>query len=426
MTAIVKFHEKSQSLFTKIETVAGTYETGIVGTDALAVLNLDGSVTYETESYAYIGDPLSRDETTYTKDSYADFTCETPQQVLGTLSATITAATAPISQELQACGGYVTAYGTSAGSGYFADGTVFVDNTRESNTTISIDYRKTSAEDAVNQKLQKFIGCRGMVDVSADVGSVPKLKFNFKGNANNPEAAAILAADFGSQTTKVSAAIRQTNIVTAEIASLSDAFTSLGVTVSGITFVANIARATTAAGLVAAAGAIGTVRYMTISGSTESSGYYNGTFLVTILSDTMFQYNMKGTPTGVSTGTIVTTKGAASTTFCFSTLQAPNFFGFDYARYITGCEEGFSKSAIATDVTVGMLESQVGSTAFNPDAHITEFFGVQLKFGTAAGKYITYKWDRLQLTNVKGGKVASFLGRDVTFRNTGSSYIIYQ
>ena len=426
MTAITKFHEKSQSLFTKIESVAGTYETGIVGTDALAVLNLDGSITYETGSYAYIGDPLSRDETTYTKDSYADFTCETPQQVLGTLSATITAATAPISQELQACGGYVTAYGTSAGAGYFADGTVFVDNTRASDTTISIDYRKTSAEDAVNQKLQKFVGCRGMVDVSANVGEVPKLKFTFKGNAGTLTAAAILSADYGNQTTQVSAAIRQTNIVTAEIASLSDAFTALGVSVSAIAFVGNIARATTGAGLNAAAGAAGSIRYITISGSTESSGLYNGTFLVTILSDTSFQYCMKGTPTGASTGTITATKGSASATFCFSTLQAPNFFGFDYARYITGCEEGFSKSAIATDVTVGMLESQVGATAFNPDAHITEFFGVQLKFGTAAGKYITYKWDKLQLTNVKGDKVASFLGRGVTFRNTGSSYIIYQ
>ena len=430
MAEIVKFHEKNQSLFTKIETVSGTYETGIVGTDALATLTMDGSVTYETGSYAYIGDSLSRDETTFQKDSYADFTAETPQQVLNTLNGSLAVANAPLSQELQACGGYVTVLASAMGS--FAAGTVFVDNSRVSNTTISIDYRKTSAQDNTNQKLQKFSGCRGMVDVSANVGEVPKLKFSFKGNAAVPELSAILAANFLTQTTDVCAAIRQTTIVRAEIASLTDAFTTWTPVISGITSAANIATVTTAAGLTNSGttavylGPVGSIRYVALTGSTESSGLYNGTFLATVLSDTTFMIVLKGTPSGASTGTVLGTRGTVPVTFCFSTLQAANYFGFDYARYITGCEEGFSKTAIATDVSVSILESQVGATSFNPDAHISEFFGAQIKFGTAAGKYITYKWDKLQLTNVKGGKVVQFLGRDTTFRNTGRSYIIYE
>ena len=43
-----------------------------------------------------------------------------------------------------------------------------------------------------------------------------------------------------------------------------------------------------------------------------------------------------------------------------------------------------------------------------------------------AGKSIAYMWDKLQLATVKQGKVATYFGRDVTFRNTGSSFIFYQ
>ena len=36
------------------------------------------------------------------------------------------------------------------------------------------------------------------------------------------------------------------------------------------------------------------------------------------------------------------------------------------------------------------------------------------------------KWDKLQISDVKEGKVATYFGRDVTFRNTGFSYIILE
>ena len=111
-------------------------------------------------------------------------------------------------------------------------------------------------------------------------------------------------------------------------------------------------------------------------------------------------------------------------TFCFSSLAATNFFGFDLTRYLTGCEEGFSKSAVPTDVSVVMLEDQVGGLSFDPDANISKFFSVAVRFGTGAGKYVTYKWNKLQIADVKEGKVGNLFGRDVKFRNTGKSYIV--
>ncbi len=418
--AVTKFHQKNQALFVKVQSVEGTYETGIVGTDALPITSMDGSVTTETGQYQYLGDSLSRDETSYTKDQYADFTAETPQQVLGTLNGSLAVANAPLSAPLQACGGYVTVFGSAQGS--FAAGTVFVDNSRASNTLISIDRRLTSAEDAVNQKLYKFYDCRGMVDVSADVGDLPKLKFSFKGNQSAPVADAILATNFGSQTTNVAAPVRQANIVTAQLASIDDAFTSIGVAVSTITKVNNIATITWASAH--SLGANGSIRALTIGGATDS--LYNGVVIATITSTTTAIYHMTATPASNASGTLTATKGSAAQSFCFDKLQAPNFFGFDYARYLTGCEEGFSKTAIATDVNVTLLEDQAGTASFDPDASQSKFFGAQIKFGTAAGRYITYMWDKLQVSNTKGGTISQFLGRDVTFRNTGKSYMIFE
>jgi hypothetical protein len=81
-----------------------------------------------------------------------------------------------------------------------------------------------------------------------------------------------------------------------------------------------------------------------------------------------------------------------------------------------------------------MLEDQAGASGvFLPDTKAGSFFSAVLQFGKkdsngalVAGTGVTYMWDKLQLANVKQGKIATYLGRDVTFRNTGSSFIFYQ
>ena len=410
--AIKKINEKNIALLAKIESTENTYNAP-AATDAVAATALTGSVTYETGSYTYLGSDLSRDEFTYQKDSYADVSLETPQQILGTLNPSLAVVDAPLSELFQCCGGFVTVNATT--------GVVTIDNSQKSATTISIDYRKSSADDAVNQKLYKFTGIRGSVDVTANLGEVPTLKFALKGNAVAPVDATIVTPDFGTQQTSVAATIRQSNIVTAQLAQLDGSFTSTG-SITSITKTANVATVTFAAPH--SLGANGDIRAITVSGATDS--LYNGVFLATILTTTTVSYVMKATPSANASGTLTVTKGPAAETFCFSTLSAPNFFGFDYSRYLTGCEEGFAKQAVPTDVTVSMLEGYVGDTTFNPDANVSSFYGAKIKFGTAAGKYVTYQWSKLQLANVKESKVATYLGREVTFRNTGTSFIILE
>jgi hypothetical protein len=408
--AITKFHEKNIAILAKIETTSGTYNAP-AATDAIAATTMDGSVTYETGSYQYLGDSLSRDEYTFQKDSYADVSVETPQQVLGSLNAALAVNDAPLSEAFQACGGYVTVLAT-AWDGKAA-GSVIIDNVTESNSSLSIDYRKTSSEDLVNQKLYKFTACRGMVDVSANLGDVPKLKFAFKGNAADPIASPIIQPNFGAQTTQVAATVRQSSIVSATIAT--------AIAATSITYTSTTATVT------APGHGLSNGNSVTVSGATGvNAAKYNGTFTVAGVTTDTFTYTMSSAPSANATGSIMLANNTTAKTFCFSTLQATNFFGFDYQRYLTGCEEGFAKGAVPTDVTVSMLEDQIGGTAFDPDSNVSKFFAVSVKFGSGAGKYVTYRWNKLQLANVKAGKVGTYLGRDVTFRNTGKSYIIFE
>lgn len=488
MAEIIKFHEKNVALFGKIETTSGVYNAPIA-TDALPATSLTGSTTLETGSYEYLGSDLSRDEYTYTKDIYADVSLETIQQVLDVLDPARTVANVPMSQWLQSCGGFVTVD--------VGDGSVTIDNGTVSNSSLTIDYRKTSSQDTVTQKLIKFTACRGMVDINADLGEVPKLTFAYKGNSSNPLQSPIVTPNFGAQTSAVSASVRQATIVNADIAPLGEPFAvraALPGSVTSITRVGAVATVTMSAPHLLATG-----RRVRISGASDP--LYNGDFQVVVTGGSTYTYTMQATPASNATGTLVAQAGGYSKNFCFGTLNAPNFFGFDYSRYLTGCEEGFSKKAIPTDVTVSMLEdiasefaiqtiTRVGaaatvtaanhrlvsgeyvrisgatdplyngtyvvnvsngntftytmlgtpgadaagtliglntqSTKFDPDANLTEFFTARVKFGTRPGRYVTYQWDKLQLANVVEGKIGELFSRDVTFRNTGVSYIILE
>lgn len=494
MAEIYKINAKNKLLFAVIETTSNTYQAP-AATDTLPMLTIDGSITTDTNSYQYLGNALSRAEFSYIKDQYADFTGETPQQILGNLSGSLTVAQVPMSAWFQSCGGFVTVLASSLGN--FAAGTVFIDNSQVSNSSLSIDYRLSSAQDTINNKIRQFYGCRGMVDVNASLGEISKLKFTMKGNAYPPIQSTIMNPVVGNQLINVATSIRDLTILNAQIAQADGTTSTFGGTISTITHSANMAIATASAPH--SLGANGDIRFITIGGATDAT--YNGTFMVTIISTTAFIYTMPSIPSADASGTFTAQVGPAAKAFCFSTLTAANFFGFDFARYLTGCETGFSKTATATDVAVDLLESQApatqitaiasttttatataaghglvsgdiinvtktnsnynvtgvvatvtdvntftypiptfsgsftgtGATAgiitnttfvkFDPDSHIMNFFGAQVTFGTGPGRNITYLWDKLQIKDVKEGKVGEQLGRAVTFRNTGISYL---
>jgi len=136
-------------------------------------------------------------------------------------------------------------------------------------------------------------------------------------------------------------------------------------------------------------GAVATVVTATPHGATTGNSFtmknatdplYNVTGLITVINPTTFTYQMGGTPVGAT----------------------------------AVAKEGSTLLAINNELT-----------AFDPDLEARKFFAVRLKFGDGIGKYITYSWNKIQLTNVRDGKVGSSEGRDVTFRNTGSFTITY-
>jgi hypothetical protein len=402
MTEIVKFQEKNIAILGKIETTVGTYNAP-AATDGLAATTMTAAINYSTGSAMFLGDSLSREEYTFQKDSFAEVTVETLQQVLGALLTSLTVAAAPFSQWIQACGGFVTINSTT--------GQVTYDNVTASDSTLSIDYRKTSVQDTTNQKLFKFLALRGMVDINASIGEVPKLKFSFKGTASAPIASPILVANFGAQTSLIASTVRKQNIITANISPAID--------------VTSITSVTTVATVVAPAHGLTTGNVVSITGATgTNAGKYNLSSVTATVTDVnTFTYPIS-TLTATATGNIMVANNTLNKEFSFSTLNAPNFFGFDLVRYLTGTEEGFSKVGIPSDVSIIMLEDQTGGASFDPDINLSNFFAITLKFGTGAGKYVTYQWNKLQLADVKEGKVGNLFGRDIKFRNTGNSFII--
>ena len=433
--SIIKFNQKNKSILTDIEGTANQYQTGMVAADAVLATTISGSVKYETGTIEFMGDSNSRDEYSWTKDSSAEFSVETPQQVLGTLNPSLVASTIPLFDLYSICGGNVSVNGST--------GVTTITNNVTEISTGSINYVKTSADDATNGKLFRFYGVRGTVDLSADISDVPRLKFALKGNALPPITAAIVAPDYASQSTSIASEIRQSTVITAAIAPYSENFNSQSV-ITGtptIAFSGNIATVTLAShGLT-------TGRLVNISGCTGAvdAYYYNGDFVVTVLTANTFTYIMNGTPGGVAAGTIVAKKDGYSKTFCFDKLQAPNFFGFDLARYLTACEEGFDRKAMASDVTVSMLEthtpsyniasiSRTGSTAtittdiahgLSAGNSITvsgatdPLFNGTFLCATASGTSITYVMGG---TPVGASAVATYVGALVFVNNSSLSF----
>ena len=362
--AIKTFNQKNKNVLADVESVANAYQTGMTGIDAILATTISGSVTYETGTIEFMGDSNSRDEYNWTKDSMADFSLETPQQILGTLNPALVASDLPLFDLYSCCGGNVSVNGTT--------GVVTVTNNVAEVSTASLNYVKTSADDAVNGKLFRFYGVRGTVDASMDVSDVPRLKFALKGNALPIVTAANITPNYGAQSTSIATEIRQNSVVSAQIAPYYENFNAQSV----ITGTPTIARTGNIATVTLASHGLVTGQRVNISGATGAvdAFYYNGDFQVTVLNSGTFTYSMNGTPSGAAAGTLVAKKDGYSKTFCFDKLSAPNFFGFDLTRYLTSCIEGYDRKAVASDVTLTALET------FSPTFNITSI----TKSGTTA------------------------------------------
>ena len=431
---------------------------------ALPVSTLTGDPEFTFGTVTYLGDLLSRYEYSYMTDRFANLQLDTPEQILSTSAATVgtslsnlstimgTAANcnigAPFISLLEACGAYISIYTAAIGSGtnqLFANGAVVADNSRVSNAYHTIDIRKSSPDDS-NDKLTTFYDLLGSVDFTIGVSTLPMCKFSMNGNVflpwlkNAPLAyngvAKQVIADYGDQFKLVAPSILPENIGTSQVLALADVFSSAWAgTLSykrsdGSTAIAGntsdnvvIIKSTTAHGRI-----VGDLVNVKISVGTADANYanYSGQWLGLVISDTEIRVTLQNAPSADPSVSPAVYLGANTpTAFGFGSLTANNFFGFEYSRFVTSLQQGYTKKGAATDVNTVMLEDQANSTAFDPDANMSSFFAMQVRIGKRAGSYVTRIWNSLQIKAVKGGSIGEYRGRDVNFRNTGISTIIY-
>ena len=405
----VKFHEKNVSIYGEIQVSEGT-PIATVAADAIAVTTLEGSVVRETEAFEYLGDSLSRDEITTLKDESGEVNFESFMPHLGALDVGLAVDDAPYSKFFRACGGEVTVDGGT--------GIVTVTNSTISNKLLTLDYHKASPEaTGGDDKRWQFSDCRGGIDISFEAGSRIQLAFKFMGNysnVGNPSMETAVIPDFGSQKFDIASVVRLQNMQTSTIRQLLGTEASVAI--------ANIADAagTVTVDTSAVHGYV-TGERVTIAGTTS---FDEVDVEITVVDTDTFTYlsALSGAPE--TTGTTTRTAGIAEN-MCVNGINATNFFGFNYERFLLTCQEGFTKTGVPTDVVVTMLEDEVGGTDFDPEANIENFYEITFKYGTAAGKYVTLFWSKVQLADVKEAKVASYFGKEVTLRNIEHTTITF-
>jgi hypothetical protein len=103
----------------------------------------------------------------------------------------------------------------------------------------------------------------------------------------------------------------------------------------------------------------------------------------------------------------------------FNKISAANLFGFDYERFLSIEEEGFSREAVATDVVLTVLAPK-GDAAFVPDKMLEKMYQFQFGWGLTKGKRCRIQFTKLQVMNVANSLVGSYQAKDITFRNTGT------
>ena len=113
--------------------------------------------------------------------------------------------------------------------------------------------------------------------------------------------------------------------------------------------------------------------------------------------------------------------GIGTKTFCFSKLSAPNFFGFDYSRFILSCLEGFSKGAVTTDVVLTRLIDTPDTGVFMPENNLEGLFKLRVVLGTEDVDTITVDFTKLELVNYANTNVGTYAAQDITFKNRGTS-----
>jgi len=336
-----------------------------VAADAVAVFNSDFNTNLANETFQYSGSELDRDAGVTITDKFAEANAETFAPALSAITGAPSVANFPLAELFQAAGAAVSYSGNSSTS----DAQVATDNATASNTLLTLEISKISSDRAAYQKNYKFYDCRAQVDLMIDAGRRANLKWHFKGNPVDalgmpyPVETSLVAPTYGTQKTIIAPSVKLASVVQAQL----------------------------------------------------------------------ITYNSDGT-----IGTIPAAFSSAVKNIGFNKLSAPNLFGFDYARFLTLTEEGFAKSAVSTDVTLTILEDGIvgiGGNVWNPDASTSSglvgsmlegYFSLAIQWGTVLGQKVYIEFTKLQLMDVKGVDISSYHGKDLVFKNTGTTRLLFR
>ncbi|MGH8709924.1 MAG: hypothetical protein ACREVA_01195 [Burkholderiales bacterium] len=108
---------------------------------------------------------------------------------------------------------------------------------------------------------------------------------------------------------------------------------------------------------------------------------------------------------------------------CISEFSAPNISGFQLDRFRLSCGSGFSKTAIANEITLTILEDAVGVGIFNPETSVQKYFKLVISWGLGTGTNVNITFRVTQLSNSVKAEVGTFFGKTLTFNNLDKTTI---
>lgn len=427
MTDVVKYFDKAVKLYFVEQSTRGTPEV-VTGADVIAATNLTQSSPVTGTSYDFLGDEANRDGFYAVEDIIAEVTATTFLPVIG---AAVTSSSAlAIEDMFQACGGTVTAPATETASITFGSLTI-----GQYVTVAGLTFTSTGSTTAANVAAAfASLTAGATTGGGTSNGTYSGTLGTWNSSTASSTTVTFTSTSTGQDVTDIVTA--KTSGVTLTVVTSQPAYVisnatlnqALGTAVFGMD---SPQAATTK--VYEASDVIGMFDLMIeVAKIPEINWSFKGNFVApseesTLTDDFGTQKNsvyISPVPKANNITTselIVESAGALATptlgtkNVCFDKVSASNCFGIDLTRYLSGCEDGFTKKAIKTDVVITIKEDMADAT-YVPEAHYGKYHRFTLAYGTVLGRKFMLYFDKLQLTSVaRSPKGIQY--KDLTFEN---------
>ena len=353
----------------------------------------------------------------------------------------------------------------------YSYGGVRYTNQISTNTYLEVEYRLSSPDLAgtFEEKTYRTGDVRGTVDFDiASIGTRAKLKYMLQGNLIDLQETPRLIADYGMQKTQDGIAETiNTNDIGSNInwAILQPWYAEVLVTfpasiaatetisIGGLTFTASAT--VTKAELIAiwsripvtsTAATANTLKATELTGKgTFSAGTLAGWNTFSYEDETSYVlFEASSIDTSATSLLVQGTAALATpdptvllssetpphrpyvTNICFDKVTAPNISGFQFDRYMLSCEAGWSKTPVASDVTVTIVED-LARAPYNPHNFLSQKHLFVVNWGDAnIGRMVELEFTAARLSNIVKSQVANFIGQDLQLKSVGKFSLTFR